>query len=222
MQTNDYRLIVSSGPTREWLDPARFISNPSTGQTGWHLAHSGIQDYQFKEIVYIYGACQEKYCHVEGATNIEVDSTAMMAKAVQDNISSNSILFMAAAPADYTPVKYHSGKMEKSSGENVFLELKPTVDILKSIMKEAEGFSHFIRIGFAAQTGELEKYAKIKLASKKLNFICANQVYKNQTGFGNHQNTLFVYGADGSQKIIGPVSKKILAQELLAYITGLL
>lgn len=218
MKSKSYKLIVTAGPTREWIDPVRFISNPSTGQTGWELAWSGLYDRHFREVIFIHGACSEKYMELDGAINISVDSTNEMAQAVKESIGSKSLLFMAAAPADYTPVEFLTQKKKKEPGKNLKIEFKPTTDILKSIQGCAEQLHDFYRVGFAAETQDLKKNAQIKMQTKGLDYICANKVFKSETGFGKHRNTLMVLGKDGSSKMLGPYPKKVLAKDLLKYI----
>ncbi len=218
MNPEEYRLVVASGPTREWLDPVRFISNPSTGHTGWALASSGVG--RFREVIFISGPGTEEYRTVEGASNVLVDTTAEMTSAVRDHVGDNCLLIMSAAPADYTPQESVDHKIKKKSGEPYTLTLAPTTDILKSLIPLAAGWPAFFRVGFAAETRNIEEYARKKLVEKDLDFICANQVYKSETGFGEHPNTLLVIDKAGETVKIGPATKDDLAVRLLDHIVA--
>lgn len=214
MNPEEYRLVVSSGPTREWIDPVRYISNPSSGRTGWAIATKGVS--LFKEVIFISGPVISKYSSVKNATNIHVDTTEDMAKAVHEWIGDKTILIMAAAPADFTARKASDHKIKKTSSESHHIELLPTRDILKSL--KGKKFNSFIKVGFAAETNDVENYALKKLKDKKLDYICANQVFKQNMGFGENINTLTIYSKKGSTKTIGPGDKKKLAGQLIKYL----
>ena len=214
MNLKDFKLIVTSGPTREWIDPVRFISNPSTGQTGWELARHGIA--RFKEVVYICGPAHREYLQVPGARNISVITTEELAQAVQTEVESRCLLIMAAAPADFTPSNPGAQKIKKSASEGMTLELKPTTDVLISVSELDH--PNFFRVGFAAETTDLQEHALEKMQRKKLHFVCANRVYREEVGFGSHDNTLFVIDRDGREETVGPCSKDLLAQNLLDYL----
>ncbi|MCR9143569.1 MAG: phosphopantothenoylcysteine decarboxylase [bacterium] len=218
MNPEEFRLVVASGPTREWLDPVRFISNPSTGQTGWSLATAAVG--RFRDVVFISGPGSERFRTVEGASNVLVETTAEMTSAVRDHIRDSCLLIMSAAPADYTPTEASDQKIKKVAGEPYTLTLSPTTDILKSLIPLAAGWSAFYRVGFAAETRNLEEYARKKLAEKDLDFICANQVYKSEAGFGDHPNTLLVIDKKGETSKIGPATKDDLAVRLLDHIVA--
>ncbi len=214
MNLKDFKLIVTSGPTREWIDPVRFISNPSTGQTGWELARNGIS--RFREVVYICGPAHRDYCQVPGARNISVITTEELAQAVQSEVDSRCLLIMAAAPADFTPANPGAQKIKKTGSEGMTLELKPTTDVLISVSEL--DYPNFFRVGFAAETTDIREHALEKMERKKLHFVCANRVYREEVGFGSHENTLFVLDREGREETVGPCSKDLLAQNLLDYL----
>ena len=208
-----YRFIVVSGPTREWIDPVRFLTNPSTGSTGWHLARAAQNLY--KELIYISGPGERAYREVEGAKNISVESTQEMYDAVHACIGDYSILVMAAAPADYYCKNIPTQKVKKEYREQLELELLPTPDILKSLTPKNGSYKHFYRIGFAAETENLMENARKKLKAKELFLICANQVYKEEKGFGHCENTIKILDQKDNIQSIGPSSKKDLSFSLL-------
>lgn len=215
MNPSKYRLVVTSGPTREWIDPVRFISNPSSGRTGWALARRGLK--LFRDVVFISGPAHGRYTKVEGAKNIQVESTEEMAAAVTSAIRERTLLIMAAAPADFTPESRDTTKIKRSGGE-LILRLQPTKDILIGL--GSLDLDHFIKVGFAAETDHVQENAFDKLKRKNLDFICANRVYQEREGFGENRNTLHVIGRDGKEKIIGPADKLLLADRLLRYLVA--
>ena len=214
----NFRFIVTAGATREWIDPVRFLSNPATGKTGWHIASQASQI--FKEVIYIYSSVSDKYQKVDKAKNIFVESTADMCEAVHKYLQDNCILVMTAAPADYSIKNYQDQKIKKQNLNKLSLELTPTVDILKSIIPVAPQFQNLYCIGFAAETHNIHEYAKKKLKEKELFLICANQVYKNKKGFGKDKNELFVIDKKLQEYKLGPNAKSIIAKELLALISS--
>ena len=214
MNLNDFKLIVTSGPTREWLDPVRFISNPSTGQTGWQIARNGLASFQ--EVVYICGPAHKDYTNVPGARNVSVITTEELARAVQQEVGPRTLLIMAAAPADFTPANPGEQKIKKTGDAGMTLQLKPTTDVLISVSDL--DYPNFFRVGFAAETTHVREHALEKMERKKLHFVCANRVFREEIGFGSHENTLFVLDRDGREEIIGPCSKERLAKDLLDYL----
>ncbi len=217
MNPAEFRLVVTSGPTREWVDPVRFLSNASSGRTGWHLASAGTGS--FSSVSLITGPVCREYRNLPGALVTEVETTDDMADAVRANLRDRTLLIMAAAPADYTPATAATGKMKKSTAP-LSLELRPTVDILASIADEGDRLDRCYRVGFAAETSDLKGHAREKLARKRLQFICGNEVYRTTRGFGERENTWLVYGADGSTETIGPDDKARLARRLLDHLVA--
>ena len=222
---SNYRLLVTSGPTREWLDPVRFISNPASGRTGWHLAHAAITQrrHLFAEVVYISGPTETAYREVAQAKNVNVETTAEMCDAVHAHLCAHCVLIMAAAPTDYKPRDFHNDKLKKQKqNENITMHWTPTVDILRSLLTPEikKKYANLYRIGFAAETNALLANAAKKLHSKKLDMICANQVYKDISGFGDNQNTLHIItkGAPNKTHVLGPANKATLALDLLDFI----
>ena len=218
-----YTVIITAGPTREWLDPVRFISNPASGKTGWHLAQ--IAKKQFQKVIYICGPVHSPYDKVEGAINISVETTEEMHDAVHSSLEDSCLLFMTAAPADFYYPFCGENKIKKNEFFNseklkVSLELEPTVDILKSIIPRASQLSNFYRIGFSAETHNISEGSSQKLKAKELDLICANQVYRDFTGFGDNPNTIFLLDRNGKQTTFGLCTKEQLAYLLLEYTTS--
>lgn len=216
--SKDFRLIVTSGPTREWIDPVRFISNPSSGKIAYYIANYGLN--LFKEVIYIAGYTDHFYKFVSGAKNISVDTTNSMAEAVFNELQNQTLLIMAAAPADYTPSEFVNEKIKKNHQETV-LHLKPTIDILKTIgLEKQKEYHKLILVGFAAETHNLMEYALEKLKKKNIHFICGNQVFKNEYGFGENVTTVHVYDKWGGEISIGPIKKELIGSKILDYINN--
>ena len=216
----NYRLIVTSGPTREWMDPVRFISNPATGCMGWHLAEVA-QKYNFCKVVYISGPGELAYRKVNSVQNISVDTTQEMCDALHSCLCSHCIIIMAAAPTDYQAKEFVGHKIKKIKATKINMEWIETVDILKSLMGVVENYHDLYRVGFAAETDELIEHAYQKLQAKDLDLICANQVYKDISGFAtNNKNTLHVLKRNSPKVVckLGPTEKNELAELLLDFI----
>lgn len=207
------RLIVTSGPTREWLDPVRFISNPSTGRMGWAIARAALGKYS--EVVYISGPGSESFRTVDGAVNYAVDSTQEMLERVLQNVEENTTLIMAAAPADYAPVNPAETKIKKNPS-NLLVEFRPTPDILVEVAKRpARGM---VRVAFAAETDNLKENALIKMQKKDVDFICANEVFKDGKGFATEGGSLLILDRSGNETRLGPAHKDALGDSLIAFL----
>lgn len=208
------KIVVTSGPTREWIDPVRYITNPSSGKTGYYLAIAALSE--FSEVVYIAGATQERYKSVPGARTLPVETTEEMAAAVEAEIGPETLLFMAAAPSDFRIAHPSNHKIKKEKPESFTLELAPNPDILVQIRDRK--FENFYRVGFAAETDNLIENAREKLKRKNLDFICANSVDRSRKGFGENENRLIVIDRSLKQKEIGPLEKEALATALFQWI----
>ena len=215
MDPRRFRLVVTSGPTREWMDPVRFLSNASSGRTGWCLASQGQK--RFGEVELITGPVCPEYGRLAGARITQVESTTDMAEAVRMAMAPDTVLIMAAAPADYTPAEVSPSKVKKT-GNMIHMAMRPTVDVLGSIAEDGDSLERFYRVGFAAETGDLEKNARDKLLRKRLDFICGNEVFRNTRGFGERENSWVVYGRQTETVTIGPADKLELADRLLGHL----
>lgn len=202
-------VLLNAGPTREAIDPVRYISNHSSGKMGFSLAQ----------------ACVEAGAHVtlvagpvhiptpSGVERIDVISANEMAKAVMSKSKQADIFIASAAVVDYTPVEIADNKIKKSASE-MQLTLVKTTDILTNVATEDE--STFC-VGFAAETDNLEVYAKDKLERKSLDMIAANWIGRDSGGFNSEYNALSVYWENGFQEL-DSMPKPELARELVALI----
>lgn len=202
--------LVTAGPTREHIDPVRFLSNRSTGRMGFAVAAAALEMGHRATLV----AGPVSLAAPSGARRIDVVSALEMQKAVQENLPDADALVMTAAVADFRPKSASAEKLKKSAMPKV-LELVPNPDILGSI---APLKGNRIFMGFAAETGFPEAEALRKLSSKGLDFICANDVTKEGAGFAIDTNIVTVYGKDGFREDIPLMSKTDIARRLVAII----
>lgn len=215
------RVIVTSGPTREWIDPVRYISNASSGKMGYEIAKAFLGS--VNEVVYIFGNTQERYSFLEGASqNVSVETTIQLRDAVLNSISDNSLLIMAAAPADFRPIMTaeHKIKKDKSSPgkKGLLLELEENPDVLLQVSEHVKEnkILNSIRVGFAAETQNLESNANDKLIRKGLHFIIGNYVGVGK-GFGEVNSTVKIFNHSGLIKEVGPLTKDQIASEIVLF-----
>ena len=207
------RAIVSSGPTREWIDPVRFISNASSGKMGFCICQE-LQSW-IPEVIYIHGPIQAIYIP-QNVRTIYTETTEAMKDAMLSNIQNDTLVVMAAAPADFKPANLFGVKIKKASGSTLTLELVSNPDILHSVKKHIDSASlkNTILVGFAAETNDLEENAMKKLHAKGLNYIMGNYVDKDTKGFGDIPSTIQIFSKDNPPVKIGPNKKEVLALEI--------
>ena len=213
MKINLKKIIVTSGPTREFLDPIRYLSNPSTGQMGFSIAKAGLS--KGYKVSFISGPVSSAYSQIKKAKNAQIISTRDMLQAVVQEIEPECALIMAAAPADFRPEKSFSKKIKKKETHGISLVNNP--DILKevgSIIKQ-KSIKNFFLIGFAAETHEGEEYALQKLREKNLDIIFLNDLSQKNSGFGVNTNCLTVFRKDLVQKQWDVMSKKRLGHKII-------
>ena len=202
------RVIVSAGPTYEDIDPARFIGNRSSGKMGFAIAAEAAR--RGAEVVLVAGPVH--LATPEGVTRIDVRSAAQMHDAVTSALPAD-LYIGAAAVADFTPLAFSSAKLKKRPGtDTLTLELVRTRNIL------AEVAAHALRprrvVGFAAETHDVEHYARGKLEAKRVDMICANRVGVAGSGFEADDNALQVFWKSGDATL-GPAPKAEVAARLL-------
>lgn len=211
------KIIITSGPTKEWIDPVRYISNASSGLMGYSIA---IHSKDLTEnLVYIAGGTDTRYKSIPWAKNITVDTTEEMLNAVLNELEDDCLLVMAAAPADYRPMHSSDTKIKKKDSPTegmLTIQMVENPDILKSVSKRVNSgnLKNVKRIGFSAETHDLATHAKGKLNSKDLDWILANSVGKG-IGFGEVENTLNCFSRHGENFILGPLEKSDLAREVV-------
>jgi len=202
-------VLLNAGPTREAIDPVRYISNHSSGKMGFALAQACVE--AGAHVTLVAGPVQlQTPCGLE---RIDVVSAHEMAEAVIAKSQWADVFIASAAVADYTPVEVADNKIKKNASQ-MQLTLVKTTDILTHVATQDE--STFC-VGFAAETNNLESYAKGKLKRKSLDMIAANLVGGESGGFNSDDNALSVYWKGGEQEI-GSMPKPELARELIALI----
>ena len=205
------RIVISAGPTREAIDPVRYITNRSTGKMGYAIAEAALE--RGLEVGLVSGPVNIE--PPAGAEVIQIESAAEMAQAMKNSAENADIIVMAAAVADYRPKQYSTSKVKKSDGD-MCIELERTEDILLSLGKNKKPGQ--ILVGFAAETDDLLKNAQGKLERKNLDYIAANIVGVPGRGFAADNNAITLIGRDGSQTEFALQSKKNLAEALLQHI----
>jgi len=206
------RVIVTAGPTRERLDPVRFLSNPSTGRMGYAVAEAARR--RGAEVILISGPCALR--PPSGVELVEVVSAAEMAAAVHDEIGAADALVMTAAVADYRPATQSTQKLKKSGG-NLTIELEPTEDILGGLRER--GFTGIL-VGFAMETENLLERAREKLTRKGLDLIVANDLGVDGAGFGGTTNVVTVIARDGATEDLPKMTKSSVAAHLVERIAA--
>lgn len=202
-------VLVTAGPTREPIDPVRYLSNHSSGKMGYALAAAAAA--AGAQVTLVSGPVA--LVPPKAVDIIHVETAEQMHKAVLEHASSHDIFIAAAAVADYRPVKPEAQKIKKTA-DALTLVLEKNPDILADVAGMAKAP---FTVGFAAETHDLEHYAQEKLARKKLNMVAANWVGRGEGGFGSEQNALEVFWASGRQSL-AMTGKTRLAGQLIALI----
>jgi phosphopantothenoylcysteine decarboxylase / phosphopantothenate---cysteine ligase len=200
-------IVVTAGPTREDLDPVRFLTNRSSGKMGYAIAEAAVR--RGGRVVLISGPTELRI--PEGADWVPVRSTEEMRTAVRGNASEANVIVMAAAVADYRPVATNPGKL-KRGGERLIVELEPTPDILAELGRED---SSRILVGFAAETESLAQNARGKLARKGADMIVANDVTQEGAGFDTDTNVVTLFLRDGRELPLPKMNKFDVANRIL-------
>lgn len=202
------KVVVTAGPTRERIDPVRFISNRSSGKMGFAVAQAAQE--AGAEVILVSGPVQ--ICSPSGVTRIDVESAEQMMCAVRQHIGAADIFIASAAVSDYRACEIACEKIKKTA-DTMSLSLTRTPDILATVSQlEQRPFL----VGFAAETDQMEKYALGKMEKKRLDMIAANQV-GDRLGFDCDDNALTVYWP-GGRRHLGRTAKSELAQQLVALI----
>ncbi|MBW8850399.1 MAG: bifunctional phosphopantothenoylcysteine decarboxylase/phosphopantothenate--cysteine ligase CoaBC [Xanthomonadales bacterium] len=203
------RLLISAGPTFEDLDPVRFIGNRSSGKMGFAIAAAAAR--RGADVTLIAGPVS--LCAPAGVRRVDVRSAAQMRDAVLGALPAD-VYIGAAAIADYTPRIVSPQKIKKTaqSGDGLTVELVRTPDVLAEVAAHAQ--RPRVVVGFAAETNDVEHYARDKLVRKRLDMIAANQVGRAGCGFESDDNALTVIDAETSHAL-GPGPKTVLADALL-------
>ena len=202
------KVIVTAGPTRERIDPVRFITNRSSGKMGFAVAEAARD--AGAEVILISGPVN--VCTPPGVRRVDVETADQMLAAVNENLGGTDIFIAAAAVSDYRPVQVSMEKIKKTS-DSLMLALSRTTDILATV---AAGAARPFVVGFAAETQNVERNALAKLEGKNLDMIAANQVGEG-LAFDQDDNALTVYWRGGGREL-KRAGKAQIAAELVALI----
>jgi phosphopantothenoylcysteine decarboxylase/phosphopantothenate--cysteine ligase len=206
-------VLITAGPTREALDPVRYLTNRSSGKMGYALAHTACQ--KGHRVLLISGPTTLDI--PAGVDFVPVETADEMQRAVASWISKSEIAIFTAAVADYRPAKISPQKIKKS-GDTLTLELVKTPDILGSARSELN-YSGTL-VGFAAETENLEANAREKLLRKGCDLIVANDVSRSDIGFDSNQNEVLLVYPEHSTPLPKD-DKEHLAHHIFSAITGL-
>jgi len=202
------KCLISAGPTREWIDPVRFISNPSSGKMGYALAKEA-RDMGF-EVCLVSGPVELP--KPIGIEVIDVESALDMKRAIAEKFSFYDWVIMAAAVCDHRSKSSSKIKLSKEHfPENLSMTRNP--DILRDLGKKKSKSQ--LLVGFAAETHMVLESARKKLKQKNLDWIVANDVSKTNQGFSSDQNAVTLISSNGLEKQIYLADKSIVAKEIL-------
>jgi phosphopantothenoylcysteine decarboxylase / phosphopantothenate---cysteine ligase len=210
----DKKILVTAGPTREPIDPVRFISNPSSGKMGFAVAKAA--EYRGAKVTLITGPTN--LLDPNNVAVIRVNTAKEMALAVFDNFEDYDIIIKTAAVSDYRPKDYAEQKLKKEKAE-LILPMEKTQDILKEISRSKK---EQVLVGFAAETEHLERHAEQKMAEKKLDIIVGNIVGYPDSGFGADTNRVTLFYKGGTKENLPKMPKDDVANLLLDRILKIL
>jgi phosphopantothenoylcysteine decarboxylase/phosphopantothenate--cysteine ligase len=201
------RFLITAGPTREPIDPVRYISNRSSGKMGYAIAKAALE--AGHDVVLISGPVNLD--PPRGAHVISILTSDEIYDAVHQHVGDCDVLVMCAAVADYQPQNVSATKIKKRDAP-LSLELVPTRDILSSLQNKDR---QFLVVGFAAETNDVEANARKKLQAKNCDIIVANDVSSVDSGMESNQNEVTIFCRSGETKNISRAPKKIIARELV-------
>ena len=209
LESGRIRCLITAGPTREYFDPVRFISNPSSGKMGYALAQAALERGWAVELV----SGPVALTPPEGAVVTPVVTGAELLEAVRARFPQCDVLLMCAAVCDMRPVERSAQKVKKDAlGMTVTFE--PVADVLKTVAAGKRPGQCVC--GFAAETDDVEAHARQKLEAKNLDAIAANHVGGADNAFEADSNRIVLLGRDGSRHVLGPGPKLDVARAMLA------
>jgi phosphopantothenoylcysteine decarboxylase/phosphopantothenate--cysteine ligase len=201
------RLLVTAGPTREEIDPVRYLSNHSSGKMGYAIAAAAAR--RGAKVVLVSGP--SSLADPYGVTTVRITSAEQMHREVFARLSQTDVIVKAAAVADYRVAERATQKIKKNA-ENLTLALEKNVDILADLGRNK---GQRILVGFAAETEKLLEHAGDKLRRKNLDLIVANDVSRTDAGFNVDTNIVRILAADNSVEELELMSKAEVAERLL-------
>jgi len=205
------RCLITAGPTREHLDPVRYLSNGSSGKMGYALAAAARERGWSVELV----SGPVHLVPPDGIQVIKVVSAADMLAACEEAFSRCDLFIAVAAVADFRP-KQRAVEKRKKTEQALTLELEPTIDIVRTLAARKSAQQRVV--GFAAETHDLEKSAQRKLTEKNLDWIVANDVSQAGIGMDADDNRVILFSRAGERLTFGPAPKIDVARFLLGKI----
>lgn len=203
-----FRCLINAGPTREHIDPVRFLSNGSSGKMGYALAEMAVARGWSVDLV----SGPVALAVPAGVRLTRVVSAAEMLAACEPLFVGCDVFIAVAAVSDYRP-RFRAAEKTKKTGGALTLELEPTVDILKTLA--ARKTAQQTVVGFAAETRDVEDYAQRKLVEKKLDWIVANDVSQPGIGMDAEDNAVILLSKTGQRDAFGPATKRAVAEFIL-------
>ncbi|WP_139489822.1 bifunctional phosphopantothenoylcysteine decarboxylase/phosphopantothenate--cysteine ligase CoaBC [Brevibacillus dissolubilis] len=200
------KILVTAGPTREKIDPVRYITNHASGKMGYAIAEAARD--RGAEVVLVSGPTALP--KPDGVTFVAVESVQEMLDACLAVYPVTDVVVKSAAVSDYRPKVTYEHKMKKT-GDELTIEMEKAPDILRTLGEQKH--NQFL-IGFAAETQDLAKYALDKIARKNLDMIVANNVLQEGAGMGGDTNIVTIFSKDGDQVALDKMSKRAVADKL--------
>ena len=204
----DKKVLVTAGPTKEFIDPFRCLTNPSTGKMGISIANECAR--RGAEVILVSSVDNDSISN--NVKKVKITSTNDMFEAVKNNFKDCDFIIKAAAVSDYTPVQVFDKKVKKQEG-NLTIEFQRTQDILKYVGDNKHEGQKVI--GFAAETNNLIEYAKEKIVKKNLDYIVANDISKRDIGFGSDDNEVYIIDRHDNIKKIDKSNKNNIAKAIV-------
>ena len=202
------KVLVTAGPTKEFIDPFRCLTNPSTGKMGISIANECAR--RGAEVILVSSVDNDSISN--NVKKVKITSTNDMFEAVKNNFKDCDFIIKAAAVSDYTPVQVFDKKVKKQDG-NLTIEFQRTQDILKYVGDNKHEGQKVI--GFAAETNNLIEYAKEKIVKKNLDYIVANDISKKDIGFGSDYNEVYIIDRYDNIKKIDKSNKNNIAKAIV-------
>lgn len=203
-------VLVTAGPTREMIDPVRFLSNRSSGKMGYAVAQAAAER-GARRVTLVSGPVA--LAPPPGVDVVRVTSAGEMLNACLEHAPSADIIVAAAAVADYAPAEVAAQKIKKSGENTLTITLRPTPDVLAQLGRARRPGQTLV--GFAAETESLHEHALAKLRAKNLDLIVANDVGQPGAGFDVDTNIVTLLGRDGAMAPLPPLSKRAVADAVL-------
>ena len=203
------KVLITAGPTREAIDPVRFISNRSSGKMGYSLAENARD--MGASVILVSGPVA--LAEIPEVNTLKVETVNDMLNAVMRNCIKADYIFMAAAIADYIPTDPLSKKM-KSTNKNLILNLEAAPDILKSL----NGNTKAIITAFALETHDGEKEARRKMKEKNTDFIVLNYANEKGAGFDSSTNRVIIFSKSGHNIELKRDRKDRVAKKIIQYV----